>query len=318
MGGGVVMHVLESLDAAKNYSQKQIERIRSRLKDEIDNNSVCIATVGSFARREASEQSDIDFFVIVEGSMDAEQAASLFRRIVTELDIRMPATTGAFNEIETRQGMTKNIGGADDNTEKLTRRLLFLLEGEWLYNENLFNDLFDEFLNRYVKDSITQHQLCRFLLNDLIRYYRTIGVDFEYKTEEAGKPWGDRNIKLMFSRKLLYFSGILVVAETVQNDALTKRAILKKYLRMTPIQRVQEICGSRAEKALLMYDEFSRQMALPGIREILKRTRPGPNNEQPAEFRCLKNKAHHFSWELSRLLSDTYDSSHPIHLAIKF
>jgi len=46
----------------------------------------------------------------------------------------------------------------------------------------------------------------RFLLHDLIRYYRTICVDFEYKTYENGKPWGDRNIKIQFSRKFLYFS----------------------------------------------------------------------------------------------------------------
>jgi predicted nucleotidyltransferase len=284
----------------------------------IDNTSVCIATVGSFARREASKQSDIDFFVIVDGLTDGKNEVNLFRKVVSKFDIRMPAESGAFNEIETRRSMTCNIGGENDTTEKLTRRLLLLLEGEWLYNEKLFNDLFDDFLNRYVKDSITQHQLCRFLLNDLIRYYRTIGVDFEYKTEEGGKPWGDRNIKLMFSRKLLYFSGILVVAETVQNDASAKRAILKKYLRMTPLNRVQEICGARADRALAMYDEFIRLMALPEIRDMLKRTTQDRIQGQSPEFRGIKNKAHHFSWELSRLLSETYDSSHPIHLAIKF
>lgn len=255
------MNELTGISKAKSYSQKLIEDIRIRLRSEMNLSSLCIVTVGSFARREASEQSDLDFFIITDGSVDGQNELKQFREMIPEFGIRMPATSGAFNETVSLQDMICNIGGPKDDTESLTRRLLILLEGEWLYNEKLFNTLFDELLLTYVKDTITQHQLCRFLLNDLIRYYRTIGVDFENKTTEGGKPWGDRNIKLMYSRKLLYFSGILAVAETIEHTGLEKREILKKYLRKTPLDRVLDICGHRAEKALAMYDEFTYQMA---------------------------------------------------------
>jgi hypothetical protein len=82
--------------------------------------------------------------------------------------------------------------------------MLLLLEGEWLVNEAGFHSLRREILQRYIGDKMTDHQLSLFLLNDVIRYYRTMAVDYEFKTNEGDKPkpWGIRNIKLVFSRKL--------------------------------------------------------------------------------------------------------------------
>jgi len=312
------MSKFPALEKAKNYSNDQINAIRDELAGAIRNDSVSIVTVGSFARREASQQSDLDFFFITDNDVDApNKEIEIFRKLIVKRGIKMPAAFGAFNEIERRSEMIRNIGGDGDITEKLTRRLLFLLEGEWLYNEKLFNQIFDQLTKIYVRDTITEHQLCRFLLNDLIRYYRTICVDFEYKTSEDGKPWGDRNIKLLFSRKLLYFSGILVVAETVQHHWQTKREVLNKYLRLTPLERVKEICGVRSEKALKIYDDFLEQMASPEVRMMLKETTED-RDQHSTEFRIFKNKGHHFTLELSRLLANTYDASHPIHNAIKF
>jgi predicted nucleotidyltransferase len=312
------MSELKGITVAKKYSEDMIYKIRSNLESKIEaSSSLSIVTVGSFARREASGESDMDFFVIKNGQEDGQKEIEQLREVVQYLNIRMPASSGTFDGVVDFDDMVRNIGGEHDDTKTLTKRLLILLEGEWLFNEVKFNALIEKLLQTYVKDTITQHQLCRFLLNDLIRYYRTIGVDFENKTNEGGKAWGDRNIKLMFSRKMLYFSGILAVAETAQQTAATKREILKKYLRKTPIERVSDICGARANNALKMYDEFTQQMALPETRKMLKETTID-QKQHSSEFRNLKNMGHHFSWELSRLLSETYDASHPIHLAIKF
>lgn len=78
-----------------------------------------------------------------------------------------------------------------------------LLESDWLYGQEIYRGLFRSIIERYIGQKITQHQLARFFLNDLIRYYRTICRFPEYKTANGGKSWGDRNLKLMFSRKLL-------------------------------------------------------------------------------------------------------------------
>ena len=83
---------------------------------------------------------------------------------------------------------------------------------------------------------------------------------------------------------------------------------------MTPIRRIERICGQQADKALDSYGDFLRKLGDHEIREMLKNVKPGP--DQPEQFRLLKNDGHHFSWMLSKLLKDTYDLSHPIHNAL--
>lgn len=311
---------IEAIKKASTYSKDAIDKVRGELEGKVNTDFLTVVTVGSFARGEASDQSDIDFYVIYDSDNiekgEVEKIYDDIKKSVKKLDVRMPSDDGAFDALVKRSDFLVNFGGNDDFNNNLTRRMLFLMECKWIFNEYFYESLFEDVVNKYVKEEITQHQLCRFLLNDLIRYYRTMCVDFEFKTDEKGKTWGDRNIKLLFSRKLLYFSGVLTIAETVQHTYITKRNILRKYLLLTPIERIQGICGGRSNKVLEMYDEFISNMSRAEVREMLNKThRTGGQSE---EFRQLKNMGHHFSWELSKLLNSTYDISHPIHHAIKF
>jgi hypothetical protein len=211
--------------------------------------------------------------------------------------------------------MLSNVGGNDDANRKVTRRMLLLLEGTYLYNDVLFSSFRRRMLERYIGERITEHGLARFLLNDIIRYYRTMCVDFEYKTGEQGKPWGVRNLKLLYSRKLLYFGGVIAVAETAQRTRQRKIDVLLQMLNQTPIARLQSLFGADATDALRYYDAFLAKISDADSRSALDSATPDRTTHSE-DFKVLKGEAQHFSWSLERLLSTRYPPSHPIHGAL--
>lgn len=307
---------MQSIQIAKDYSNGTIDQLRSGLTELSSKyHNATVVVVGSLARREASRESDIDYFTIIDGEDEYPALMEDVGKIVERLGLKPPSSNGAFAAVVRRSNFLASIGGGDETNADLTRRMLYLLESDWLMGGNLYQTILESIIKDYISDNITQHQLAKFFLNDLIRYYRTVCVDFEYKTAGSKKSWGDRNIKLLFSRKLMYFSGVLAAAETAQSSAEVKKSELARILALSPYDRLIEICGSDARKSLDFYDQFLGWMADPSRRELLRGTSP-IREDQTEAFREMKNVAHHFSWSLQSLFLRTYPPSHPIHQAL--
>ncbi len=297
------------------YSRSTLDELRERLTHLLPESRV-VLVCGSYARHEASENSDVDFFVL---SSDTNGDSSLLDKVrcaVKKSVPNEPSENGAFGVSVDREELLGNIGGEDDTNRNMTRRILFLLEGEWLYNETGLRDFRREILERYIREDMSDHQLALFLLNDVIRYYRTVAVDYEFKITR-GKPWGIRNIKLIFSRKLLYASGLFSVAMTADRSRRDKIRILEDLFELPVMERMISICGrSRMEAVLNGYNLFLEKMENPDTRRHLIDL-PRWERNDPL-FRDLKNEGHHFTRELLKLFENTFDSTHPIHWAIKF
>jgi hypothetical protein len=310
---------MKAIEEARRYSKDKLQIIRSDLTRIVPSDHV-VVTCGSFARREASPESDIDYFIIAPPGADSNPPWSgPLREAIARSVVIEPATDGAFAEIEPIEAMLLNIGGDHDSNHKITRRMLFLLEGEWLFNEDGLKRARRLVLERYISSEMTDHQLALFLLNDVIRYYRTMAVDYEFKTSEGDnpKPWGIRNIKLVFSRKLLYASGLFSVAMTADRSSEQKISYLENLFEIPVIDRMVKICGASNMDAILQsYNYFLEQLSDQGVRQRLKELdRKGRSDPI---FRELKNEGHHFTRELLKLFESTFDSTHPIRRAVVF
>lgn len=310
-----------------DYSNAKLGELRGSLAS-IPPATDVVLTCGSYARREASAESDLDFFVITRTETAFDDPAAMktdlpwVERVHDALAAIVPlqpSAGGAFGDVVSRSSLLRNIGGDHDTNQNITRRMLFLLEGEALFNGRELEAVRREILERYISDQTTDHQLALFLLNDIIRYYRTMATDYEFKTVETArpKPWGIRNIKLVFSRKLLYASGLFSVAMTADRRRDRKIDLLARYFEMPVIDRMEEICGrTRMSGVMASYNYFLDQLERPDIRSHLKGLdRDGRND---VIFRDLKNEGHHFTRELLKLFETTFDSTHPIRRAVIF
>jgi hypothetical protein len=310
---------MKAIERARKYSEENLVLLRAAVKNLVPADEMVVIN-GSFARREASAGSDIDFYIVTRGEETSTPTwAEAVKEAIAAIVPISPAEDGAFAQVERLDTLIRNIGGDYDDNHNITRRMLLLLEGEWLFNEDGLKDIRRKILERYIADGITDHQLALFLLNDIVRYYRTMAVDYEFKTVETSKvkPWGIRNIKLIFSRKLLYASGLFSVAMTADRTRCHKISGLEVLFDMPVIDRIIAICGaSNAENVLRSYDHFLSKLEDEGIRSHLKRL--DREGRKDPVFRELKNEGHHFTRELLKLFERTFDTTHPIRKAIIF
>ena len=305
-------------ERSSKFIENKLDELRNRLK-ELPLGGAAVLVYGSFARREASPQSDIDYVMVSDGTETApdlsEHVGSEIRSIVPN----SPSEDGAFGEPVSRSEILANIGGDDDSNKNITRRILLLLEGEWLFNKEGLRGFRREILERYIGEGMTDHQLALFLLNDIIRYYRTIAVDYEFKISGNGapKPWAIRNIKLVFSRKLLYASGLFSIAMTADRARDEKIEILEDLFDRPVMERMMAICGEgRMAPVVASYNCFLEFLGDPGNREHLTRLQRSERGDE--RFRKIKNEGHHFTRELLKLFEGTFDATHPIRRAVVF
>lgn len=308
------------IEIAKAFSEAKLSELRSALSTVVPSDEL-VMTCGSYARREASPASDMDFYSILnDGGAEEPYWASELRSSVQRVIGKLPAQNGAFATNIKKSELLKDYGGSRDSNETITRRMLYLLEGEYLTNPELFVAVRKAIIERYVGNTTSDHQIAFYLLNDIIRYWRTMAVDYAAKTYGTTnpKPWAIRNIKLVFSRKLIYASGLFSTALTADRTFYKKIEILEMLFGMTPIDRIKYICGEGASKRLFqMYDIFLEQSGDTEIRSHLDNLSREAGVDDPV-FRDLKNEGHYFSRELMGLLHRTFHASHPIHMAVIF
>ena len=249
------------LDRCKEISNLRISTMRQTARDHFtfyDAKNFLIGINGSYARREATARSDIDlFFITLDGDVcGAKRHQKDFFEILRKQNFILPSDGGVFDRPLDAKEILK-IGGNEDTNINITRRILLLLEGEWIFNEEEFYDIRSKILATYVKEDITDDRICMYLLNDIIRYWRTVCVDFEHKVAE-GKSKNIRLIKLRFSRMMLYVSGILAVSATWKLPAIQKLETLECLFKLTPIERFRRVSSNKIRKYWNCIQSFSK------------------------------------------------------------
>jgi hypothetical protein len=216
--------------------------------------------MGSWGRAEITTESDDDFMVLIYGEERSKVKPSI-GEVGAVLD-NPPGSQGIFAAPVYSENLVQNIGLDDDDNKNLSRRMLFLLESTAVSGDEVYRSVRAEILDRYLDESVKPYRPPRFLLNDLVRYWRTICVDFAGKEREGRDKWGLRNAKLRTSRKVLFAGGLIPVLECFRFDPASMREFIEGQLAMPPTDRIAQAFlanGATDEggRALGAYDEFT-------------------------------------------------------------
>ena len=302
-------HIFE----ARRYTAERFDEIRSALDPPIPE-SASVVLFGSWARMEYTPHSDDDWAVLTRGA-DPEDAsiADLVARCadVLGVDERKPGSQDVFGAAFSCEELIGRIGLDDDTNTNLTRRMLLLLESRNIVGE-AHAPCWEAVLRKYLSRGTKEHRPPRFLLNDLVRYWRTICVDFEGKHRDGGDDdpkWVLRNAKLRTSRKILFAGGLVPVLLCHLMEAADMEAFVAKQFSAPATDRLAAAFlqqGALAEgvRTMSAYDRWIEMLQDESVREELAKLRQATRDASPL-FREISDLGHEIDGGLLALLFET-------------
>lgn len=266
---------IDALLAAAQRTETDLRRLETALEESFGRqlDDVSVVLTGSFARREVTTGSDCDFLVLVErlpaNPLVVPSLVQETARLATELGIKEPGTEGVFGTFSLTSELVARIGLDADSNTNLTRRILLLFESVAVYGQGVREAALGSLLARYCHDyhpgirtKTAPPSTARFLLNDLIRYWRTVTVDF------GAKQWRSvrrdsylRYAKLLTTRKVLFAGSLMSMLRvkfvTEGRNAVDSYEALLAHLHSeasrTPLARLMsahDMVSERGQQAL--------------------------------------------------------------------
>jgi predicted nucleotidyltransferase len=290
----------EAIRRARIKTEELVADLRAALAG-LDDPDCAVVVTGSLGRGEANDGSDADWILLVDGPTDPSHAR-LHHEIGQKIREAMPkdvGATGTFGELVASHELVHYIAGTRDTNKNLTRRMLLLAESRALTNPLVRERVIRNVLSRYLYDRPISNKrepgrydpIPYFLLNDVVRYWRTVASDYASKMwERARVGWGIRNIKLRFSRKLLFvwgllasFSGKLLDDGTLQSAAtedeflLRLLELIREQSEVTPLELLARVASHEGvsdesiRRIFGAYDGFLAALADPDTRDHLEK-----------------------------------------------
>jgi hypothetical protein len=237
---------LSTLTKAQQQAREGLEELTEAYADLDLRDDIGIAVIGSLGRYERTQGSDLDIVLLTELSEYDDRVRDIDRQIAERavergFELSNPKGHPKFS-IYSPSMLSHVIGEDPDRNTLMTVRMCLLLESVGVGGADCVRAAKERLMDAYLaKNSLRDCVPPRFLLNEVVRFWRTMAVDFEGKMRRReDRGWVLRNGKLRTVRKMLYASGLLPVLECARLQADEMKPFLTERLRLRPTNRVAE------------------------------------------------------------------------------
>lgn len=276
------------LNARRQESKRRTNELKKRLSvaETLCKDKACVYMTGSFAREEAHELSDLDLFIVGQGTTEKRELKRLDEiRIKADLieatqDLHIPEFSGDGRYLEhyTVTQLTNTLGKPEDDVANtFTSRLLLLLESKPLLESDVYDEVIQEVIGAYWQD-YQDHKsdfTPAFLANDILRLWRTFCVNYEARTlrqpetEKAKRKI--KNYKLKYSRLLTCYSALLYLLATHIGKRTVSPEDAAIMISLTPTERLEWLLAKpdlgeaheKIQSVITNYEIFLKNTALP-------------------------------------------------------
>lgn len=245
------MGYIDILNAHEALSKRRVDakEILSKILKEFQKNHlifqdkpISVYCAGSLARMDVGSLSDLDLFIL--SGEEASKRSRLYEvqllsaiiKVNNDLGFKEFSNDGEYLKVYSEKSMIETLGSPRDDAENLfTSRMLLLLESYPVCNESQYEQFLDDVINHYFRDSRGRKSFRPlFLLNDILRWWRTVCLNYELIRDDAGRPWRKKNINLKFSRMLTAFGTVLPLIA----GPMAHADDFRKIVRNTPHERL--------------------------------------------------------------------------------
>jgi len=242
------------LDNQKKVSLQKLNELREKLlqtfpEDDDKYKDICVYACGSLGRLEMTQNSDLDLFFVSMHENDKDPMKKNLNRYIffskmynvnTEMGFSRPSKDGEYWEFINKADLLDIGSRKEDFNNSFTTRLLLILESKPIYNEEVYNSLIKETIEKYFVD-FKEHQdefYPLFLMNDIWRYWYTLTLNYEYRRDNKDdvnkKNW--KRLKLKYARLITCFS----MLACLYHKGITPEYVAE-CVRMTPFERLDRV-----------------------------------------------------------------------------
>ncbi|MDR4485497.1 MAG: nucleotidyltransferase domain-containing protein [Nitrospirales bacterium] len=281
------MDFLQKRRETANSRLDQLKKGLTRAK-KLAEGKACVYLIGSYGRGEASEDSDLDLFIVGDGTKE-EPALTNLNEIIMKADLIEATRNLDFPEFSgdgeylkhyTVDDLVETLGTRDDDkANTFTARLLLLLESRPLLEDKIYSNVISKVIEAYWEDYEDHGSefVPAFLVNDILRLWRTFcvnyeaGTKYEIETPEQKAKRKLKNYKLKHSRLLTCYSGLLYLMAIMAEQGTVSPDNAKHMVSLSPTERLEWLKGrakfvnqsSRVDKILSLYENFLKKTDAP-------------------------------------------------------